>query len=106
MADKFDAIALQLHSSNATRPEIASALRAAVQEANKWLPIETAPKDCLIDVWIPYKDGGGTRWADCYYDRICDEWRTSQPSGHLVSIKARNVTHWQPIPSAPGQTHE
>jgi hypothetical protein len=66
-----------------------------------WMPIDTAPKGCLIDIWFPNDSGGGTRWADCYYDRICGEWRTSRPSGHIVSIAERFVTHWMMPPAPP-----
>jgi len=70
-------------------------------EPSGWQPIETAPKDGLIDVWFVRSDGSGDRHASCYYDRICDEWRTSRPGGVLVAIKARSVTHWMSLPSAP-----
>ena len=69
-------------------------------DVDPWHPIETAPKDGLIDIWL----GEGRRWCDCYYDRICDEWRTSRPSGRLVSIKSKHVTHWMPRPEPPGET--
>lgn len=62
-----------------------------------WQPIATAPKDGLIDIWL----ADGKRWCDCYYDHICDEWRTSRPSGRLVWVKAQDVTHWMPRPAAP-----
>lgn len=62
-----------------------------------WQPIETATKDDLIDIWLTE----GKRWCDCYYDRICDEWRTSRPSGRLVRVKAQHVTHWMPLPEPP-----
>ena len=63
----------------------------------EWQPIETAPKDALIDIWL----AEGKRWCACYHDIITDEWRTSRPSGHLISIKARFVTHWMPLPEPP-----
>ena len=69
-------------------------------DVDPWQPIETAPKDGLIDIFL----AEGKRWCDCYYDRICDEWRTSRPSGRLVSVKSRHVTHWMPIPKPPGET--
>jgi hypothetical protein len=70
-----------------------------VREA--WQPIETVPKDRLIDIWT---DGWGAephRVADCYYDQICGEWRTSRPSGQLLCVKERHVTHWMDCPSSP-----
>lgn len=65
-----------------------------------WREIEDAPMDRLIDIWIKTSDGG-VRWAESYYDSICDEWRTSRPSGLLVTVKATAVTHWRPLPSPP-----
>lgn len=64
---------------------------------DKWKPIETAPKDTLIDIWLT----DGVRWCDCYFDRICEEWRTSRPSGRLVWIKEKFVTHWMLPPEGP-----
>jgi hypothetical protein len=73
-----------------------------------WQPIETAPKDGLICIWIvgtnkhgqKWSDQPGEMWAYCYYDSICGEWRTSRPSGHLRCVPERFVTHWQ-LPAAP-----
>ena len=62
-----------------------------------WQPIETAPKDKLIDIWL----ADGKRWCDCYFDRISEEWRTSRPSGRLVWINEKFVTHWMLPPEAP-----
>ncbi|RWD00143.1 MAG: hypothetical protein EOS58_30650 [Mesorhizobium sp.] len=64
-----------------------------------WQTIDSAPKNRgrLIDIWLE----SGTRWCDCYYDQICDEWRTSRPSGHLISIKAKHVTHWREVTAGP-----
>jgi hypothetical protein len=67
-----------------------------------WQPIETAPKDVLIDIWL----SEGRRWCDCYYDQICDEWRTSRPGGRLVWIKARHVSHWMFPPECPATRPE
>jgi hypothetical protein len=77
------------------------ALLSSSRGEQGWRTIDSAPKDRLIDIWIQTSDTG-VRWSECYYDSICDEWRTSRPSGHLVSVKARWVTHWMPLPSAPG----
>lgn len=66
-----------------------------------WQGIESAPRGQLIDIWIT--TAGGHRVSDCYYDNICGEWRTSRPSGHLVCIKERWVSHWQPLPAPPAK---
>lgn len=62
-----------------------------------WRGMESAPKNDLIDIFL----SDGVRWCDCYHDRITDTWRTSRPSGRLLSIHARFVTHWMPRPPAP-----
>ncbi|KIC39392.1 Lar family restriction alleviation protein [Leisingera sp. ANG-M7] len=75
-----------------------------VEQAAGWQPIETAPKGGLIDIWL----SDGVRWCDCYHDRITDTWRTSRPSGRLLSIQSKFVTHWmhRPEPPAGGSDHE
>jgi hypothetical protein len=78
-------------------------IRLAIEALERrWRPIETAPKDGLMDILID----GKIRWCDCYYDRICDQWRTSRPSGHLVWVSARTVTHWMisPEPACPSSS--
>jgi hypothetical protein len=71
-------------------------------EAAMWRPIEEAKGiDSLIDIWIRNSDGSGVRWCDCYYDDICDQWRTSRPSGHIAWIPARFVTHFRISPTPP-----
>ena len=64
---------------------------------SEWRDISTAPKKGLIDLWL----ADGVRWCDCYHDTITDTWRTSRPSGKLLSIQARFVTHWMPRPNPP-----
>ncbi|MCW3678245.1 hypothetical protein [Burkholderia cenocepacia] len=74
-----------------------------------WQPIETVPKQELVIIWITgtnsagqrWMDGPGEMWANCYYDRICGEWRTTRPSGHLRCVPERYVTHWRPMPEVP-----
>jgi hypothetical protein len=95
---------MEQYDYQAMQPQIVSA-RAALQgeafvPADPWRDISTAPKDDLIDIWL----SEGKRWCDCYYDRICDEWRTSRPGGRLVSVKAHHVTHWMPRPAPPYQS--
>ena len=88
---------LHIIETRVTKGQVLRAIHATSQEAMQWQPIETAPKDQLIDIWL----ADGLRWCDCYYDHICEEWRTSRPSGRLVTIKARFVTHWMHPPTAP-----
>lgn len=76
------------------------ALRAKLAEV-AWQPIETAPRGTTIDIWIANSYGTGRRIAECYYDHICDEWRTSSPALRLYCVKARCVTHWMPLPIPP-----
>lgn len=61
-----------------------------------WEEIDTAPKSGLIELWCD-----GRRFTGCYYDRICDEYRTTGTAGILQRLK--NPTHWRPEPPAPGQ---
>ena len=68
----------------------------------KWRPIDTAPRDVLIDIWL----SDGVRWCDCYHDRITDTWRTSRPSGRLLSIHSKFVTHWMHPPAPPADMKE
>lgn len=63
--------------------------------ASDWQPIETAPKDKLIDLWT----SSGVRKTNCYWDHICQEWRCRENNG--VIIRFKNVTHWMPLPSPP-----
>lgn len=74
---------------------------AGKAEGDGWMPIESAPKDGKIDIWATDNDGKGRRVTDCYYDRICDEWRTSAPALRLHCVKARYVTHWLRLPTPP-----
>jgi hypothetical protein len=75
-------------------------------ERETWLPISTAPKEGLIDIWFVRSDGSGERRVDSYYDNICGEWRTSRPGGLLVCIKERHVTHWRYPPNDPAALSE
>jgi hypothetical protein len=73
-------------------------------EEREWQDISTAPKGepgspgRLIDIWIA---DPGVRWSECHYDAICDDWRTSRPSGRLVTVRAKAVTHWRECPAPP-----
>jgi hypothetical protein len=89
--------------------ELLAAERArTIAECAAWKPIETAPKDCIIDVWLGDADQTdidfyctpGTR-------RSCGwQWRDGKfrPLGGLP-IPAVAVfvqpTHWQPLSAPP-----
>ncbi len=80
----------------------ARAAISAMEQSGGWQGIETPWPDCLVDVWTVGWRGNGVRVADCYYDKICGEWRTSRPAGQLLSIPERYVTHWRLPPTPPG----
>lgn len=69
-------------------------LASDVDALMTWQPIETAPKDRLIDIWT-----GDRRRAACYWDDICHEWRSTANSGHMTFCKY--PTHWMEIPEPP-----
>lgn len=66
------------------------------EKINPWKPIATAPTDRRIDIWT-----GHVRMSGCYWDGICNEWRTTENSGHLVTFK--KATHWMPMPDNPNE---
>lgn len=61
---------------------------------SKWQDISTAPKDEKIDLWCD-----GLRFMNCYWDHICNEYRTTGSAGILQRIK--KATHWMPLPEPP-----
>lgn len=67
-----------------------------------WQPIATVPKGVPVDIWTEGFSADACRVACCYYDGICDEWRTSRPRGQLHCVPSRFVTHWMPMPPPPG----
>lgn len=61
------------------------------QARDAWQPIETAPKDGLIDLCA-----GERIYSQCYYDSICDEYRRLDHWNRLEMLKLRNgFTHWR-----------
>lgn len=90
----------QMHDAIEYRPLYA--VHSSPAGDGAWQPIETAPKNQgLIDIWTVGWGADPLRVADCYYDQICDEWRTSRPAGQLLCIKKQYVTHWRPRPTPP-----
>ena len=68
-------------------------------EVQEWQPIETAPKDRLIDIWL----SDGVRWCGCHYDCITDQWRINTPCAPVRWVPARAVTHWRDAPAPPAK---
>lgn len=72
-----------------------------------WQPIETAPKDRVVDLWA-----NGRRWTDCRFGPV--DYKTTGPawgrdggkaqehgySGKTV-VEVENPTHWMPPPNPP-----
>lgn len=76
---------------------------------NKWLPIETAPKDgTKVDLWCTPRPGaivapehlGGWRIADAWFS--AGRWWTYENNDEQrLEVQADYVTHWQPLPDPP-----
>ena len=90
-----------------------------------WRPIETAQKKLgeFVDLWVEYRtvvngkpyefkaeryalarwvdwNTGVGRWIDNGGNDI--EWRDEETDGEDTILRERKVTHWQPLPAAPG----
>lgn len=57
--------------------------------APQWQPIESAPKDQVIDLW--HKDVG----------RFVDQWWVKEDDCWSCTLSASAFTHWMPIAPAP-----
>lgn len=67
-------------------------------EADRWMPIETAPKDgTKIDLCLMRRDGITSRRIDCYFD--ADKCWVSEYGN--VENKYWKVTHWMISPPLP-----
>jgi len=71
-----------------------------------WQPIETAPKDCVIQLWVPpfgiWIDGP---WRGAW-SYVAQQWTLHSPftaaDGRSISASAiPHPTHWQPLPAPP-----
>ena len=62
--------------------------------AMEWQPIETAPKNETVLVWLNNIDG------ECSYSDIADI-SCGQPYCRSVDVDEVKVTHWMPLPAPP-----
>jgi hypothetical protein len=70
-----------------------------------WQPIETAPKDKIIDLWTePYGRVADAQWAaqkGCWVD-----WGMADFDGVGYRRVEGRVTHWMPLPAGPVPRHD
>lgn len=71
---------------------------------NNWRPIKTAPKDRrrLLTNNLHARDAHGQMshvWIGYPIRRADGEWVTFDD----YDVRARNLTHWHPLPTAPGE---
>lgn len=76
--------------------------RMSEEEAAKdpWKPIETAPTDKVVDLFVPWPKNRagfkGFRYADCYFDN--GYWYSKTSWQHKP---IRHASHWMEKPGAP-----
>ena len=76
-----------------------------------WQPIETAPKNCRVIVFIPDEIPSSWSWQIAQYDDdyTSDDpepfWRVdSDNSGNVAYSRAHRPTYWAPFPDPPEQS--
>jgi hypothetical protein len=67
----------------------------AVQQ-DGWMPIESAPKKGLVDIW-----SDGRRFTECWRDPVCSEYRCLGNSNVLITLPLASCTHWRQPPPPP-----
>lgn len=89
------------------------------KDADRWQPIETAPKDQLVMVYTPptihdYPDSVNIRFDHIDSDIADDYWYehgehyehyccVAKPEGSTGPSERAPYTHWMPLPAAPKQ---
>jgi hypothetical protein len=69
---------------------------------SEWQPIETAPKDVSVDLWVPAcpeLQFGGRRHPDCSWDENYGWW--SPMLEKFLEDYPVTPTHWMPLPEPP-----
>lgn len=78
-------------------------LQAQLDQAGRWQPIATVPKDQVVDLfvpWMPNRAGfKGFRHTDCYM-REDGQW-TSKNFNSEDRRVVRGASHWMPHPEPP-----
>lgn len=66
-----------------------------------WMPIETAPIDQEIDIWVARSEDGHTYSHGYRQERVV--WNATEAywEGERTAIFPQQATHWQPLPAAP-----
>jgi hypothetical protein len=79
----------------------------AASSPGRWEPIETAPKDESIVVWVPYPNGSRpghwhpARWNDdCHAKRPQPRWKIDSVWGERWG-RTHQPSHWMPLPASP-----
>jgi hypothetical protein len=90
-----------------TPQPVAPASALAASSPGRWEPIETAPKDESIVVWVPYPNGSRpghwhpARWNDdCHAKRPQPRWKIDSVWGERWG-RTHQPTHWMPLPASP-----
>lgn len=68
----------------------------------KWLPIETAPKDgTKILVWTGMGHSVAVWEVQKYHRKPIPYWRTQNLGMRVTMDRAYQPTHWMPLPDPP-----
>jgi hypothetical protein len=84
---------------------VMEARAALTSSQDGWRPIESAPKEQKIDLWVVWPaweddQSGGKRMADCIWDKAENDWQAG--TFRLGQYMARPyATHWMPISPPP-----
>jgi hypothetical protein len=81
-----------------------AAIKAAVEAAREWQPIETAPKEGVSRIDLYGVVGKkGKRVPNCYWHRKAGQWMTDchDKDGFSFLRLPFKPTHWMPLPEPP-----
>jgi len=75
-------------------------------EVASWAPIDTAPKDQVIDLWLEYKNPSWShRVVDCFWSKSkncwCHDPEDKMNSWPIEDNEFHKITHWMPRPRSP-----